>query len=39
VFGIDPAATADVLAELVATGHTATRIGSVIDADPGLRLR
>ncbi len=39
VFGTDPAATDDVLAELAATGHTAARIGSVIDADPGLRLR
>ena len=39
VFGTDPAATDDVLAELAATGHTAARIGSVTDGDPGIRLR
>lgn len=39
VFGVDPAATADVLAELMATGHTAARIGSTSDAsDHAVRL-
>ncbi|MEM1334992.1 MAG: AIR synthase-related protein, partial [Actinomycetota bacterium] len=28
VFGVDPAATADVLAELASSGHTAARIGT-----------
>ena len=39
VFGVDPSETAGVLAELAATGHTAARIGTVTDGDPGLRLR
>ncbi len=39
VFGVDPAQTAGVLAELAATGHTASCIGTVTAGDPGLRLR
>lgn len=42
VFGVDPDRTADVLAELAASGHTATRIGSATPTnagDPALRLR
>lgn len=34
VFGVDPAATVDVLRELVATGHTAARIGVTRPAPP-----
>lgn len=43
VFGVDPAETDGVLAELVATGHRAARIGSARATDtshpPGLILR
>jgi selenide,water dikinase len=39
VFGVDPAATDDVLADLAASGHTAACIGSVTDAEPGMLLR
>ncbi len=39
VFGVDPAETAGVLAELAATGHTAARIATVIAGTPGLLLR
>lgn len=39
VFGVDPAATARVLAELEETGHTAARIGSTATSDdPGITL-
>ncbi len=39
VFGVDPAATADVLAELAATGHRAAHIGRCAAGTPGLVLR
>jgi len=39
VFGVDPAATADVLAELAATGHQAAHIGRCAAGTPGLVLR
>jgi selenide,water dikinase len=39
VFGVDPSATAEVLAELVATGHQAARIGHAASGIPGLVLR
>ncbi len=39
VFGVDPAATADVLAELASTGHQAARIGTAAASAPGLTLR
>jgi selenide, water dikinase len=39
VFGVDVSHTADVLAELAATGHTAARIGTVTAGTPGLQLR
>lgn len=40
VFGVDPTATADVLAELTASGHTAARIGSTgAVADAAVLLR
>jgi selenide,water dikinase len=39
VFGVDPAATADVLAELAATGHTAARIGATVAASSSVSLR
>ena len=39
VFGVDPGATTDVLAELAATGHTAACIGSVSAGDAALVLR
>ena len=39
VFGVDASHTADVLAELAATGHTAAHIGTVSAGEPGLRLR
>ena len=38
VFGIDPSATADVLAELATTGHHAARIGHATSGTPGLAL-
>jgi selenide,water dikinase len=39
VFGVDPAHTADVLAELAATGHRAAHIGTAREGSPGLTLR
>ena len=39
VFGVDPAHTDAVLAELVETGHAARKIGSVGAGDPGIELR
>jgi selenide, water dikinase len=39
VFGVDPAHTADVLAELALTGHTAAHIGRTAGGDPGFILR
>ncbi len=39
VFGIEPAATAGVLAELDATGHTAAHIGTASAGTPGIVLR
>ena len=39
VFGVDPAVTADVLAELDATGHTAAHIGGTHAGAPGFVLR
>ncbi len=38
VFGVDPGETAGVLAELASTGHTAARIGSTAEGDPGFAL-
>ncbi len=38
VFGVDPAATADVLAELLATGHDAAHIGTAGTGTPGITL-
>ena len=39
VFGIDPAHTADVVADLVGSGHSAARIGSVEAGPPRFQLR
>ena len=39
VFGVDPAATADVLARLADTGHTAALIGRAAAGTPGIVLR
>lgn len=39
IFGIDPTETADALAELAATGHTAARIGATSSGTPGFILR
>jgi len=39
VFGVDPSETADVLAELAATGHRAAQIGTAVAGTPGLTLR
>lgn len=39
VFGVDPDATADVLAALAGTGHTAARIGATTVGTPGFVLR
>lgn len=39
VFGIDPAHTAGVVADLLGSGHSAARIGSVEAGAPGFRLR
>ena len=39
VFGVDPAATSDVLGELAATGHTAARIGSTTPGSSSASLR
>jgi selenide,water dikinase len=39
VFGVDPGATASILAELQATGHTAARIGTAATGTPGIVLR
>lgn len=39
VFGVDPAATAGILAELAATGHRAARIGAASAGTPGIVLR
>jgi selenide,water dikinase len=39
VFGVDPGATARILAELEATGHTAARIGAATTGTPGIVLR
>ena len=39
VFGVDPAHTDAVLAELVDTDHAARKIGSVDAGDPGISLR
>lgn len=38
VFGVDPATTKDVLAELASTGHNAACIGRTSSGEPGLRL-
>ena len=38
VFGVDPAATASVLANLTATGHTAAKIGSTTAGSGGITL-
>ena len=38
VFGVDSAHTADVIAELEESGHTAARIGTAQAADPGFEL-
>jgi selenide,water dikinase len=39
IFGVDPAHTADVLAELAETGHTAARIGRADGDGSGFVLR
>jgi selenide,water dikinase len=39
IFGVDPAAADDVLAELAATGHTAARIGTTSPGAAGIVLR
>jgi len=39
VFGVDPAATADVLAQLADTGHTAALVGRTAVGTPGIVLR
>lgn len=39
IFGVDPSATDDVLAELAATGHSAGRVGTVAAGAPGFVLR
>ncbi len=39
VFGVDPEATASVLANLTATGHTAARIGTTTRGTGGVTLR
>jgi selenide,water dikinase len=39
VFGVDPAASADVVAELIATGHVAACIGRADTGRAGLLLR
>ncbi len=39
VFGVDPSETVGVLAELAATGHRATHIGTAGAGTPGLTLR
>ena len=39
VFGVDPAHTADVVANLLGTGHSAARIGWVEAGQPGFLLR
>ena len=39
VFGVDPSETANVLGELIATGHQAARIGHADAGRPGLELR
>jgi selenide,water dikinase len=39
VFGVDPAHTAQVLAELAASGHTAARIGRTDAGTPGFTLQ
>jgi selenide,water dikinase len=39
VFGVDPAATDDVLAELAESGHRAAHIGTAATGQPGLLLR
>jgi selenide,water dikinase len=39
VFGVDPAVSDDVVAELTATGHVAARIGRASTGRPGLVLR
>ncbi len=39
VFGVDPGATANILAELEATGHTAARIGTASPGIAGIVLR
>lgn len=39
VFGVDPSATAGILAELAATGHQAAHIGTAAAGTPGLILR
>lgn len=39
VFGVDPSETASVLADLVATGHTAAHIGRTESGTPGITLR
>lgn len=39
VFGVDPARTPDVLAELADSGHTAAKIGTTADEAAGFHLR
>lgn len=39
IFGVDPSATDDVLAELAATGHSAGCVGTVAPGAPGFVLR
>ena len=39
IFGVDPSATDDVLAELTATGHSAGCVGTVAAGAPGFVLR
>ncbi len=39
VFGVDPGESDGLLAELAAHGHTAARIGSTADGEPGFTLR
>ncbi len=39
IFGVDPSATDDVLAELAATGHSAGCVGTVATGAPGFVLR
>ena len=39
VFGVEPASTADVLAQLADTGHTAALIGRAAAGTPGIVLR